>query len=301
MIAQDGVDASLEEIARRADVGIATLYRNFPTRDDLVRALYDIALTQLETVREEIFAAPSAWDGVVVYAERVAEWLVADPSLPPILKRLATIDPSARSAEFDKFIASLVAEAKRDGDLRADVETVDLALLMTLVGSLGGLGDGYAGQWRIDCRRQPGIVLDGLAREFRANVRPPGSRRASLASAKDWRLGVRGCGTDARAVAVRGRCATRQRRTARAPGRLSGPSRRNRTCRSRHAGDALPARPCSRRVRARDAGPGLRRAHRMWFAHGSSKRRVWPSSRMPTPWWRHPLPQRAELVGVRHA
>ena len=170
MIAQNGVDASLEEIARRADVGVATLYRNFPTRDDLVRALYDIALTQLETVREEIVAAPSAWDGVVVYAERVAEWLVADPSLPPILKRVAAVDPASRPAEFDKFIASLVAQAKRDGDLRADVETVDLALLMTLVGSLGGLGDGYAGQWR----RQLAIVLDGLRETDRDRPRLPG-------------------------------------------------------------------------------------------------------------------------------
>lgn len=170
MIAQNGVDASLEEIARRADVGVATLYRNFPTRDDLVRALYDIALAQLETVREEIVAAPTAWDGVVVYAERVAEWLVADPSLPPILKRVAAIDPSSRPAEFDKFIASLVAQAKRDGDLRADIETVDLALLMTLVGSLGGLGDGYAGQWR----RQLAIVLDGLRETGRDRPRLPG-------------------------------------------------------------------------------------------------------------------------------
>lgn len=170
MIAQNGVDASLEEIARRADVGVATLYRNFPTRDDLVRALYDIALTQLETVREEIVAAPSAWDGVVVYAERVAEWLVADPSLPPILKRVAAIDPASRPAEFDKFIASLVAQAKRDGDLRADVESVDLALLMTLVGSLGGLGDGYAGQWR----RQLAIVLDGLRETGRGRPKLPG-------------------------------------------------------------------------------------------------------------------------------
>lgn len=170
MIAQDGVDASLEEIARRADVGVATLYRNFPTRDDLVRALYDIALTQLETVREEIVAAPSAWDGVVVHAERVAEWLVADPSLPPILKRVARIDPARPALDFDKFIATLVTQAKRDGDLRADIETVDLALLMTLVGSLGGLGDGYAGQWR----RQLAIVLDGLRTTDRERPKLPG-------------------------------------------------------------------------------------------------------------------------------
>ncbi|TFB53530.1 TetR/AcrR family transcriptional regulator [Cryobacterium tagatosivorans] len=196
MIAQNGVDASLEEIARRSDVGVATLYRNFPTRDDLVRALYDIALAQLETVREEIAAAPSAWDGVVVYAERVAEWLVADPSLPHILKRMAAVDPSAQpAAEFGKFIASLVAQAKRDGQLRADVETVDLALLVTLVGSLGSLGDGYAGQWR----RQLGIVLDGLREPGRDRPKLPGRPL----SPSEFQATVHGLSRRARRVGAR--------------------------------------------------------------------------------------------------
>ena len=158
-IAVNGVDASLEEIARRADVGVATLYRNFPTRDDLVRALHEIALAELNTVKDEIAAAPTAWDGIVVYTERVAEWLVADPALPPILKRMETIDPTlGKGKEFQALIASLVTQAKRDGVLRSDVDAVDLAVLVTMVGSLGTLGGGYTGQWR----RQLSIVLDGL-------------------------------------------------------------------------------------------------------------------------------------------
>ena len=171
MIALNGVDASLEEIARRANVGVATLYRNFPTRDDLLRALYDLAISELATVREEIVAASSAWDGLVVYSERIAEWLVADPSLPPILKRMAAVDPTHRpTAQFEGFIASLVAQAKRDGDLRADVSATDLAVLLTMVGSLGGLGNGYAGQWR----RQLGVVLDGLRSPEQARPKLPG-------------------------------------------------------------------------------------------------------------------------------
>ncbi|TDW30031.1 TetR/AcrR family transcriptional regulator [Cryobacterium psychrophilum] len=185
LFATDGVDASLEEIARRADVGVATLYRNFPTRDDLVRALYELALAELASVRGEIEAAPTAWDGVVVYTERVAEWLVADPALPPILKRMALIDPANRpAAPFDSFIAGRVAQAKKDGDLRPDVDAVDIAVLVTMVGSLGSLGDGYAGQWR----RQLSIVLDGL--------RVAGSARPKLAgrplNAKQFRATLHG-------------------------------------------------------------------------------------------------------------
>lgn len=171
MIAENGVEASLEEVARRAGVGVATLYRNFPTRDDLVRTLYDIGLAELATVHEEIAAAATAWDGVVIYTERIAEWLVADPSLPPILKRMAEVDPAYRPASaFEGVIASLVAQAKRDGDLRADVQAVDVAMLVTLIGSLSSLGNGYAGQWR----RQLGIVLDGLRSPGKPRLKLPG-------------------------------------------------------------------------------------------------------------------------------
>jgi AcrR family transcriptional regulator len=171
LIAQQGVDASLEEIARQAEVGVATLYRNFPTRDDLVHALYDLALAQLHAVRDEIEAAPTPWDALVLYTERVAEWLVADPALPPILRRIAQLEPAARpAAEFDGFIASLVARAKKDGTLRRDVDAIDLAVLVTMVGSLGSLGAGYAGQWR----RQLSIVLDGLRSADTSRPRLPG-------------------------------------------------------------------------------------------------------------------------------
>lgn len=165
------MDASLEEIARRADVGVATLYRNFPTRDDLVRALYEIALAELFAVREEIKTAPTAWAGLVLYTERLAEWLVADPSLPPILKRMAVIDPTARpSGEFESHIVSLVAQAKKDGDLRPDVDAMDLAVLITMIGSLGTLGGGYTGQWR----RQLSLVLDGLRLPEKSRPKLPG-------------------------------------------------------------------------------------------------------------------------------
>lgn len=189
MIALNGVDASLEEIARRANVGVATLYRNFPTRDDLLRALYDLAIAELASVREEIVAAPTAWHGLVVYMECIAEWLVADPSLPPILKRMATVDPIHRpTAQFEGSIASLVAQAKRDGDLRADVGATDLAVLLTMVGSLGGLGEGYAGQWR----RQLGIVLDGLRSPEKARAKLPGRPLAREANRSAGRSAAKG-------------------------------------------------------------------------------------------------------------
>ncbi len=171
LIAQHGVDASLEEIARQAEVGVATLYRNFATRNDLVRTLYEQGLAELHAVRAEIEAAPTSWESLVIYTERVAEWLVADPSLPPVLQRMAELDPSARpAAEFDGYIAGLVTRAHSDGTLRPEVDAIDLAVLVTMVGSLGSLGGGYAGQWR----RQLSLVLDGLRAEDAPRSELPG-------------------------------------------------------------------------------------------------------------------------------
>ncbi|TFC46576.1 TetR/AcrR family transcriptional regulator [Cryobacterium sp. TMT1-21] len=200
LIAVNGVDASLEEIARRADVGVATLYRNFPTRDDLVRALHDLALAELATVRDEIAAAPTAWAGIVVYTERVAEWLVADPSLPPILRRMETIDPSVgKGTAFQGVITSLVAQAKKDGDLRPDVDAVDLAVLVTMVGSLGLLGGAYSGQWR----RQLSVVLDGLRSPDRDRPRLPGRPLRS----REFQAAVHGLSRRATRAASRGNAA----------------------------------------------------------------------------------------------
>jgi AcrR family transcriptional regulator len=171
LIARHGVDASLEEISRSAEVGVATLYRNFPTRDDLIRALYERSIADLAPVRDEIAAAPSAFAGVELYLQRVAEWLVADPSLPPILKRMSALGTvNQPELAFNTFIGGLVSQAKADGDLRADVEAVDLALLVTVVGSLGQLGDVYAGQWR----RQLALAIDGLRGQANPHPKLPG-------------------------------------------------------------------------------------------------------------------------------
>ena len=173
LFATNGVDASLEEIARRSDVGVATLYRNFPTRDDLVRALYDLALAELLSAKDEILAAPTAWDGIVIFMERVSEWLVADPSLPLILQRMSVVDPTYRpAAALESTIASLIKQAISDGDLRPGIDGVDLAILTTMVGSLGRAGPDYAGQWR----RQLAIVIDGLRAVDSKRPKLPGRR-----------------------------------------------------------------------------------------------------------------------------
>ena len=65
--------APFEEIARRAGVGIGTLYRHFPTRDALVEVIYAEHIDEVLAAAEEATDAENAWDGLVAFLERVLE------------------------------------------------------------------------------------------------------------------------------------------------------------------------------------------------------------------------------------
>lgn len=171
VFAERGIDAPLEEIARRADVGIATLYRNFASRDDLVQALFERSMDEVDALLAEIGGEERAWDSIVTFMDRLGTWLLADPSMPTIVTRIGIIDPEKRPAlRFTGAMNALVEQAQADGDLRSDITAVDIVLLATMLGSIGRYGDEFISQWR----RQLDIVLDGL--------RPEGARREALAS-----------------------------------------------------------------------------------------------------------------------
>jgi AcrR family transcriptional regulator len=171
VIAERGIDAPLEEIARRADVGIATLYRNFASRDELVQALFERSMDEVDALVSGIGGDESAWDSVVNFMDRLGMWLLADPAMPTIVTRIGIIDPDRRPAmRFSGAMTDIVERAKADGDLRDDVTSIDIVLLATMLGSIGRYGSEYVTQWR----RQLDIVLDGL--------RPEGSPRKPLAA-----------------------------------------------------------------------------------------------------------------------
>lgn len=162
LFAEQGIEASLDERATRAGVGAGTVYRHFPSRDDLVRELYDRAIAPLDDLAEEILAAPSGWQGVELYVERLSHWVISDPGIPALLRRMGQIDPDYRpAARFEKPIAELVERAHREGTLRTDVDGVDLTVIIGMIGSLAQFGGAYLPFWR----RQLGIVLDGLRAE----------------------------------------------------------------------------------------------------------------------------------------
>jgi AcrR family transcriptional regulator len=149
--AEVGLDVTMEEVARRAGVGIGTLYRRFPSRADLVTAAFEAKMTAYAEAATKALADPDPWHGFCVYVERVCAMQAEDRGFTTVLTMTF---PTARRFEADRdrafadFVA-LIDRAKAAGTLRADFVAEDLPmLLMANAGVLAATGDAAPGTWR---------------------------------------------------------------------------------------------------------------------------------------------------------
>jgi AcrR family transcriptional regulator len=126
-------DVSLEEIARRACVGIGTLYRHFPTRQALLEAVYRDQVDVLHAKADELLASASP-------GEALAEWLRALMVFSSTKRSLTTAMLATISKESEVMTAcskvvrdsadALVARAQQAGAIRPDVNSTDLIRLL---------------------------------------------------------------------------------------------------------------------------------------------------------------------------
>ena len=132
VFAEQGLEAPLEEIAARAGVGIATLYRRFPAREQLVAAALVEKITQYAEAAELALAIPDPWAGFVSFTERICELQAGDRGLSDLLSMTLPADEQVeqlRRQANDKVI-ELVERAKAAGRLREDFVGEDLLLLL---------------------------------------------------------------------------------------------------------------------------------------------------------------------------
>ena len=151
VFAEQGLDAPLNEVARRAKVGIATLYRRFPTREDLIADAFAERMSAYVAAIEEALADPDPWHGFCAYIERVCAMQAADHGFTEVLTLTfptATAFEAKRSAAHRGFTA-LIARAKDAGRLRADFSPEDLVLLlMANAGVVAATADAAPHAWR---------------------------------------------------------------------------------------------------------------------------------------------------------
>jgi AcrR family transcriptional regulator len=149
-----GREAHLEDVARRAKVGVGTVYRHFPTKDALLEALAREQFEILTRWSLEAEAVPDAWAAFNGMIWRGAELQASDRAL---MEAVAEFKPSvARQArELHASTERLLRRAQAAGAVRADATGEDVQLMMCGLGSVMQMnGDGW--------RRYLTVMLDGL-------------------------------------------------------------------------------------------------------------------------------------------
>lgn len=134
--AEQGMEAPLDEIARRAGVGNATLYRRFPTRGALIEAVFGDSLNDTLRRGEEARMAEDAWEGLVGYLEYIFEGLAADRGSNDLMTTGVQDVPSldALKAHHHRTVSLLIRRAQEQGSMRGDIVTEDLLFMLAALG-----------------------------------------------------------------------------------------------------------------------------------------------------------------------
>ena len=131
--AEKGADAPLEDIAKRASVGIGTLYRHFPTRLDLQEAVYRSQVAVVCAEGEELIEGPSPEDAFGDWLRALARYLGTTRGRPSAL-----IAATARDSEVISLCSQnirstadrLLQRAQQAGGVRADLTAMDVMMLV---------------------------------------------------------------------------------------------------------------------------------------------------------------------------
>lgn len=161
LFAKRGLDISLDDIARQAGVGVATAYRHFPEKDQLIDAVFSHAMAQTVALAEEAAAQKRAWDGLVMWLVSVGEMQAADAGLRTLMKSRSRGAEHARRAhdQITQKLTELVKRAIAEGDLRDDLELSDLGACIYMLSAAIDLTDPVVpGTWR----RYLDLLLDGM-------------------------------------------------------------------------------------------------------------------------------------------
>jgi AcrR family transcriptional regulator len=153
---QRGLDATLDDVARQAGVGVGTVYRRFPDKESLVAELFADRIDAMVAV-----AAPDPWQALVSYLEYAAETMASSIGLRQLMM-FATYgrDRVAYAREqMRPVVTKLVERAQEAGVLREDFSATDVPLIAYMLGAAAE----YASYVEPEVwRRYLTLIIDGL-------------------------------------------------------------------------------------------------------------------------------------------
>ncbi len=158
---QRGLDATLDDVARQAGVGVGTVYRRFPDKESLVAELFQDRIDDIVAVAEKACTAPDPWQGLVSFLEYAASSMAGDLGLRQLMM-FATYgkDKVAYAREqMRPAVSKLVERAQAAGALRPDFSATDVPLIALMLSAAAE----YAGPVQPDVwRRYLTLIVDGM-------------------------------------------------------------------------------------------------------------------------------------------
>lgn len=160
VFAERGLEASLDDIAHRAGVGVGTAYRHFANKYELAQAIFAEAIDEVVELAEHAAETPDPWTGIVAFLEGTAVMQTADRGLREVL--MGVHDAAKMEQVNDRLtlpMRTMVERAKQAGQIRPDVEVTDLGIVLLMLCTVADItGDAAPDLWR----RYLPMLLDGL-------------------------------------------------------------------------------------------------------------------------------------------
>jgi AcrR family transcriptional regulator len=163
VFAEQGVDAQMDDVARRADVGVGTVYRHFPTKEALLNALSDEVFAVVAVYVRTLLTLDDPWEAFTRALWFGAEKTAGDRAFTEILAAARKFPPRTCPGKEDLLVTTgeLMERCKAAGVMREDAMVEDVGLLMCGVGSASQMEHPVRDAWR----RHLAIMLDGLRAE----------------------------------------------------------------------------------------------------------------------------------------
>jgi AcrR family transcriptional regulator len=161
LFAIKGMEATLNDVAHHAGVGVGTVYRRFATKEELVEAIFEEGIAELVCLAETALQHSNSWDGFVWFIERHCELAATDRGLREMVYSKAYGGDRVDCAreELVPLISKLVDRARSDGYLRADIAHSDTPI----IGLLAGTVSEWAGHVDPELwRRYVALLLEGM-------------------------------------------------------------------------------------------------------------------------------------------
>ncbi|RJL19188.1 TetR/AcrR family transcriptional regulator [Bailinhaonella thermotolerans] len=161
VFAARGLQATLNDVAHHAGLGVGTVYRRFPNKEALAEVVYAGRLEDIHAAARAALEGPDAYQALKAVLEHVMEQAAADRGLRELIRRGAgDSEPIARARQgIVESCGRLIARAREQGAIRDDITVADLAPIVTMIDSVLDLPSaGPVQAWR----RYLALILDGL-------------------------------------------------------------------------------------------------------------------------------------------